>query len=290
MRNNNRSEWPKIGIALSGGSARGIAHIGVLQALIDHKIPISCIAGTSAGAIVATAFAFKVPMEKLQEKAKSLSWYSLPNFPTSALGLASNQSVKNIMEQFIGDADFSEAKIPLAIVATNIETGEKVVYSKGSVSLAVRASACIPGLFVPVEIDGLKMVDGGLSESLPLSPLQNMDADIKIGVNVIHWHSVRKVTNILDVLSNSVDIVAEHQKENPLDYADVIIEPNLSNFGASDFKKTDAIVAEGYRAATLKIPEIKKLIEERKRSLSADQAGAKPKTFLAKIRRWFRHP
>lgn len=279
----NHSEQPKIGIALSGGSARGIAHIGVLQALMDHKIPIDCIAGTSAGAIVATGFAFGVPMEKLQEKANGLSWYSLPNFPTSALGLASNQSVKNIMEQFIGDADISEAKIPLAIVATNIETGEKVVYSKGNVSLAVRASACIPGLFVPVEIDGLKMVDGGLSESLPLSPLQNMKADIKIGVNVIHWHSVKKVTNIFDVLSNSVDIVAEHQKENPLDYADIIIEPNLSNYGPSDFSKTDAIVAEGYRAATLKIPEIKKLIEERKKS-------AKPKTLLAKIRGWFRRP
>lgn len=281
MRNNNHSERPKIGLALSGGSARGIAHIGVLQALMDNEIPIDCIAGTSAGAIVGAAFAFGVSMEKLQEKARGLNWYSLPNFPTSALGLASNQSIENIIEEFIGAADIAESKIPLAIIATDIETGKKVVYFKGSVSSAVRASACIPGLFVPVEIGGRKMVDGGLAESLPLSPLQDMKADIKIGVNVIHWHSVKKVTNIFDVLSNSVDIVADHQKEDPLEYADIMIEPNLSAYGASDFNKTDAIVAEGYRAASLKIPEIKKLIEERKKS-------AKPKTLLAKIRRWFK--
>lgn len=282
MRNNNHSERPKIGIALSGGSARGIAHIGVLQALTDHEIPIDCIAGTSAGAIVATGFAFGIPMEKMREKARGLSWYSIPNFPTSTLGLSSNQSIENIVRELIGNADIAESKIPLAIIATNIETGEKVIYYKGSVSLAVRASACIPGLFVPVEINDMKLVDGGLAEAIPLSPLEDMKADIKIGVNVIHWHSIKKVGNIFDVMSNAVDIVAQHQKENPLEYADIMIEPNLSAYGPSDFNKTDALVAEGYRAATLKIPEIKKLIGERKKS-------AKPQNLIERIRRWLKN-
>lgn len=280
MQNNDKPGQPKIGVALSGGTARGIAHIGVLQALMDSGIPIDCIAGTSAGAIVAAGFAFGVSMEKLREKSRSLHWYSISNFPTNPLGLVSNQSIETIMEEFIGYADISEARIPLAIVTTDIETGKEVVYTKGKASLLVRASACIPGIFAPVEVDNLKLVDGGLAESLPMSPLKKMGADIRIGVNVIHWHSSKKVNNVLDVMSNAIDIVAQHQKEHVADYADILIEPNLSNYGPSDFDKTDAIVAEGYRAATLKVPEIKKLIEQKK-------MAAKSKGFMEKIRSWF---
>ena len=257
------SKQPRIGIALSGGSARGIAHIGVLQALTDHHIPLDCIAGTSSGAIVAAAFAFGYPLKKLQEKAKTLSWYSIANLPTSGLGLISNQSLGKIMEEFIGNADIRDAKIPLAIVSTDIETGEKVVFRSGNATLAVRASACIPGVFIPVEIEGRKLVDGGLSESLPLSSLQALQPDIRIGVNAIHWHSTKPVGNLIDVMSNAVDIAANHQKENPLQFADIMIEPDLSEFGPSDFKKTDAIIAEGYRAAMAQIPAIKELIRQR---------------------------
>ncbi len=274
------SKRPRIGIALSGGSARGIAHIGVLQSLIDHNIPVDCISGTSAGSVVATGFAFGIPLEKLREKAEQINWYNISNFPTSALGLVSNQAVEKIMEEFIGAADISEAKIPLAIIATDIETGEKVVFRTGKAALAVRASTCIPGLFVPVEIAGRKLVDGELSESLPLSPLRDMNADIRIGVNVVHWHSKKKVSTIFDIMSNAIDITANHQKEDPLQYADLIIEPNLGDYGSSDFKKTDAMINEGYRAATLKIPEIKRL-------LARAQEMPEPETLIEKIRRWF---
>ncbi|MBU6142145.1 patatin-like phospholipase family protein [Patescibacteria group bacterium] len=264
MQQESRSQKPRIGLALSGGSARGIAHIGVLQALSDHHIPIDCIAGTSSGAIVAAAFAFGYPLPKLQEKAKTLSWYSIANLPTSGLGLTSNQSLGKIMEEFIGGAaDIKDAKIPLAIVATDIETGEKVVFRNGNAALAVRASACIPGVFIPVEIEGRKLVDGGLSESLPLSSLQTLQPDIRIGVNAIHWHSTKPVGNLIDVMSNAIDIAANHQKENPLQFADIMIEPDLSDFGPSDFKKTDALIAEGYRAALAQLPAIKELIRQR---------------------------
>ncbi len=267
---------PRIGLALSGGSARGIAHIGVLQALADHHIPIDCIAGTSSGAIVAAAFAFGYPLKKLQEKAKTLSWYSIANLPTSGLGLISNQSLGKVMEEFVGAADIRDAKIPLAIIATDIETGEKVVFRSGNAALAVRASACIPGVFIPVEIEGRKLVDGGLSESLPLSSLQTLRPDIRIGVNAIHWHSTKSVGNLIDVMSNAVDIAANHQKENPLRFADIMIEPDLSDFGPSDFKKTDAIIAEGYRATMAQLPAIKEIIGQQS-----------PESPWGKIIHWF---
>src|ERR1019366_8728934 len=140
---------PKFGLALGGGSARGIAHIGVLQALIDNEIPIDCIAGTSAGAIIATLFTLGIPLKEIEEKGKSLTWYSLSGFPNSTLGLTSNQPLQKMMEDLIGKADIKDAKIPLAIALTDIETGKNVVFRKGSAALIVRASACIPGLFAP---------------------------------------------------------------------------------------------------------------------------------------------
>ena len=254
---------PRVGVALSGGSARGIAHIGVLKALIENEIPIDCISGTSAGAIVAAVYAFDVPLDALIEKAKKLSWYSISGFPNLKLGLVPNNALEKIIEEFVGSADISKARIPLAIVATDIESGEKVVFRKGKVALAARASACLPGLFVPVEVDGRKLVDGGVTENLPLEPLLEMGADISIGVHVTRWHSRKKVNNILDVVSNAIDILADYQKDIPGRFVDVVIEPDLGAYSSSDFKKADEMVDIGYRAAVRKIPEIRRLLEEK---------------------------
>ena len=281
MKQKNAIGHPSVGIALGGGAARGIAHIGVLQALVDNNIPVDCIAGTSAGAIVAAAFAFGIPLETIRQKAKRLNWYMISVLPGSVLGLASNSAIDKMLRELIGGADISESKIPLAVVATKIETGEKVVFRNGKTALAVRASACIPGLFYPVEIKGIKLVDGELSESLPLSPLLDMGADIKIGVSVLHWRSRKKVGNLLDIISNSLDIMASHKEDRASENADVVIEPDLGAYGPSDFKKADALIAEGYRAASLKIPEIKKL-------LSRATKKQKPQRFFDRFWDWLK--
>ena len=235
----------------------------MLKAFIDYGIPIDCISGTSAGAVVAATYAFDVSLDILIGKAKKLSWYSISGVPRLKLGLVSNNALKRIVEEIIGFVDISASHCPLAIVATDIETGEKIVFQKGSASLAVQASTCLPGLFTPVEISGRKLMDGGLAENVPIEPLRKMGADIVIGVDVAHWHSKKKVNNILDVMSNAIDILASHQKVTDSRSVDVLIDPELGEYSHSDFKKADELVAAGYRAAVRKIPEIRRLLRKK---------------------------
>ena len=273
------SNRPRVGVALGGGSARGIAHLGVLKAFKDNDISIDYISGTSAGAVVAAMYAFDVPLDTLTTRVKKLSWYSISELPRSKLGLVSNIAIKKIVEEIIGPVDISKSHCPLAIVATDIETGEKIVFQNGSVALAVQASACLPGLFTPVEIDGRKLMDGGLAENVPVEQLREMGADIIIGVDVAHWPSRKKVNNILDVMSNTIDILVSHQKTTRERFVDILIEPDLGMYNPSDFKKADEIISAGYRAAVRKIPEIR-------RSLKKKTRQRKPKGLFVRFLDW----
>ena len=172
MSSRTKNKYPKVGLALSGGSALGIAHIGVVKCLMENKIPIECVAGTSAGSIVAVCVAFDVPIKKMIEMSKGLNWSNLSQFGYSKMGLTSNKPVSEIMAGMVGNAKIEEAHIPLAIIATNIDTAKEVIFRHGNVAEAVMSSTCLPGFFVPVEVKGKKLVDGGLVENLPLSPFR----------------------------------------------------------------------------------------------------------------------
>jgi NTE family protein len=125
-------------------------------------------------------------------------------------------------------------------------------------------------------------VDGGLSENVPLSPLREMNADIMIGVNLMHWHSERSVQNALDVLSNAMDIMTAHEEKDPLRDQAIMIEPDLAGFSSSDFKKIDALVEAGYNAAMKKLPDIKEQLGKRKRKKRTEAKG-----FFARLKKWF---
>lgn len=256
----------RIGLALSGGSALGIAHIGVLQALTDHRIPISCISGTSAGAVVAAAYAFGVPMEEIAERAKNLSWYKLSNFSYSRMGLITTESVGLLIEEIVGKVNIEDAKIPLAIIATDIKNGDRVVFTKGNLAQAVMASVCIPGLFVPMQINGSQLVDGGLVENLPLSPLLSFGADIKIGVNLSKWRAYKKPENVIGVMLNAMDIMTKKQDNFHAQSAEILIEPHLEKYSTSDFKKAAELMNVGYRAAVLVMPDIQERLQNKPKS------------------------
>jgi NTE family protein len=274
----------RIGIALGGGGALGMAHVGVLAALTDNNIPIDCIAGTSAGALVATGYAFGMTTEEMKAVAAKLNWPHMSSFPNSLLGFASNRSIEEDVEKYIGKKGIEKANIPLAIVVTDIEDGERVILRRGRAALAVRASTCIPGMFIPVEIDGRKFVDGGLTENLPLSPLHEMDAEIRIGVNVVRWHARREVKNVVDVMTNTISILASHQRHLVAQNVDILIEPELGAYTPSDFKKNAEIIEEGYRAAMEKIPEIKEMMLKRR----SRGRGKKSQGIFHQIWNWFR--
>ena len=247
---------PKVGLALSGGATLGIAHVGVIKALTEHNIPIDYISGTSTGSLVAACFAFGMPLSQMIEISDSLGWKKISKFGYSKLGIRSNKPMSVFITDLLGDVKIEDAKIPLAIVATDIESFEMVVLLEGSLHEAVRASTCIPGFFAPVELNGRMLVDGALSENLPLTPLYEMGAEIKIGVNLSSNPVKIRPQNILEVIGNSYTVLSRHRDVNLNSLADVIIEPDLNKFNATKFKDADQILEEGYNAALKAIPEI----------------------------------
>lgn len=265
-----RKSYPKIGLALSGGAALGIAHVGALQALADHNIPIFCVTGTSAGAVVASCLAFGLSPEEMAKRAKNLSWYKLSNISYSRMGLITTQGIGEMMKDVLGDVNIEDAKIPLRIVATNIENGEAVIFTKGSVAEAVMASVCIPGLFVPKEYGGKKLVDGGLIKNLPLSLLEEMGAEYKIGVNLACWRTYKKPSNLLDVMISALDIMTHKQTNQDALLANMIVEPHLEQFTASDFKKAAELITEGYRATILALPALTNTIFQTQKTIKAE--------------------
>lgn len=161
-----------------------------------------------------------------------------------------------MIREILDDVNIEDAKIPLRIVATNIENGEAIIFKKGNLAEAIMASICIPGLFVPTEYEGKQLVDGGLVKNLPLSLLDDMGAELKIGVNLARWRKYRKPSNLLDVMLSAQDILTHKQTNKDALLANVIIEPHLEQFTASDFKKTAELINEGYRATVLVMPKI----------------------------------
>ncbi|KKS28836.1 MAG: hypothetical protein UU89_C0026G0002 [Parcubacteria group bacterium GW2011_GWC2_42_11] len=247
---------PKVGLALSGGATLGIAHVGVLKAFADHNVPIDYISGTSTGSLVAACFAFGMPLSQMIEITESLNWKKISKFGYSKLGINTNKPMSVFITDLLGDVKIEDAKIPLAIVATDIESYEMVVLREGSLHEAIRASTCIPGFFAPVERNGRMLVDGVLSENLPLTPLYEMGAEIKIGVNLSSNPVNARPQNILEVIGNSYTVLSRHRDININSRADVIIEPDLNNFDFTKFKDADKILDEGYNAALKAIPEI----------------------------------
>ncbi len=178
----------KVGYALGGGGARGLAHIGVLKVLEEHNIHPDIITGTSMGAIVGALYAGGLTPAEIEDLALGLDWKKLVNLIDVTLpisGLLKGRRVVSLLKSIMGDMTFSQLKCDFACVATNIISGEQVVFSKGSLIEAVRASISIPGIFTPVSIAGRYLVDGGLINTVPVSVCQDMGAGYVIGVNVI---------------------------------------------------------------------------------------------------------
>ncbi|MGC9372966.1 MAG: patatin-like phospholipase family protein [Thermovirgaceae bacterium] len=242
-------EGKTVGLALGGGGALGAAHIGVLKALQEFGIQVGCISGTSAGAFVASLYAFGKNWEELAEIAKQIKWMEISKLSLSRYGLLSNEKLGALLKENIGEASIEDALIPLAIVATDIATGDEVVLYEGDAAKAVMASSCIPGIYVPVEMGGRLLVDGGIVENVPVSPLRRLGADEIIGVNLNAGHREYKPKNIVEVLLRSFDFTLKAATRLQTEWADLVITPDLTGFNMYDMNKTDDLIEEGYKAA-----------------------------------------
>jgi NTE family protein len=253
----------KVGLALSGGAARGFAHLGVLKVLAEHKIPIDLIAGTSAGSIVGAAFACGLSVDEIIEIGKKMSWFKVSGFPYSAKGLLSNAPMGALLRKSLPYKNFEDLPIPFAAVACALETGEEVVMKgKGDLATAIRASCAIPGVFVPVEHDGKNLIDGGVTSLVPAKTVKKMGAEIIIAVDVnacgaTYWNLP---TTFLGVLFQSTMMLLRTAGKSQHYRADVVIVPQIAHLRPDEIGKMDEFVQLGEAAALEKIDEIKKLV------------------------------
>ena len=251
---------PRLGLALGGGFARGVAHIGVLKALQENNIKIDCIAGTSVGALVAAMYASGARLEDMVAQAAATSFKDFGRWTLSWLGLATNTGLEDYLHRATPAERFEDLKIPLAIATTDLGTGEAVFYTHGEIGPPLRASCAYPGLFLPVEHEGRILVDGFLASPVPVDAARRLGADIVIAVFLDSGPADEKPGNMLDVIGRSFAIMQRHANKTWRYKSDIVIEPDVDHFVWDDFKKTPELIAAGEAATRAALPQIIALI------------------------------
>jgi len=265
----------KVGLALSSGAARGLAHVGVLDVLERKGIPIDMIAGTSIGAIIGAFYAAGKGIGEITGAVTGLSlrkMMSLADFTIPTNGFIKGKKINGWLKSIIGEIDFSDLKIPFTCLATDISSGKAVVIKQGPVVAAVRASASIPIIFTPARWQGRYLFDGGLVEPIPVRALREMGADIIIAVNVVPYMGVRKkadaedletqkAPNVFSVLIRMMYIMGYQAAQAGLREADIVITPEVGHILPGNFNRARECILQGKRAAQRAIPEIKRVLE-----------------------------
>lgn len=248
-----------LGLALGGGSVLGAAHVGVLKYLEENNIYPQFISGTSIGALVGSLYAFGLSAIEIEEIALKMKWSDITGLSRSTMGIFSNRKMDDFLRSKIGDKRIEDSNIPLALVATDLMTGEKIVLKQGSVIKAVKASTCIPGLFIPVELDDKVLVDGGILENCPVPTCRSMGADIVIGVDLKSKMVFNKPKSVIGVLYNSFQFTLRTVAKYQTLEAEILLQPDLSSFSLFNIKNIKSIVDAGYKEAKLKLKNHKDL-------------------------------
>jgi NTE family protein len=263
-----RAERPRVGLALAGGFARGIAHIGVLRVLREAGIPIDCVAGTSVGALIGIGFCAGASLEEMEKIGASTTFTDFGRWTPSWLGLATNQRMEKYLARFTPVKTFEELKTPLAIAATDINAGVSVYYSHGAIVPALRASCAYPGLFLPIQHEGRTLVDGFLTSPVPVEGAMLLGADIVIAV-YLESATTEEPRTFTDILSRAFNIIQRHSDLAWRTQADVIIEPDVKPFVWDDFSKTPDMIAAGEVAALAALPKIRAVLRGEKQDSAA---------------------
>ncbi|WP_248920985.1 patatin-like phospholipase family protein [Pseudomonas entomophila] len=286
---------PKIGLVLSGGAARGIAHIGVLKALEEQGVRIDAIAGTSMGAVVGGLYASGYSVAELEKLATTLDWQqALSDAPPRKdvpfrrkqddrdflvkqklsfrddgslglpLGVIQGQNLALLLESKLAHTadirDFDKLPIPFRAVATDIASGEKVVFRRGHLPRVIRASMSIPAVFAPVELDGRLLVDGGMTDNIPLDVVREMGVDLAIVVDIgTPLRNRKQLATVVDVLNQSITLMTRRNSEEQLASLrreDILVQPPLASFGVTDFGRAQDMIDAGYRATIALTPRL----------------------------------
>lgn len=248
---------PKVGVALGGGFARGIAHIGVLRVLEENHIPVDFIAGTSVGALVAATYASGTPLTQMEAQGAETRFRDFGRWTVSTMGMASNERLEDYLHKFTPARYFHELKVPLSIVATDLISGDSVYFTDGEIGPALRASCAYPGLFLPVEYRNHILVDGFLTETVPAPAVRRMGADVVISVHLEPGLLHDRPRNTIEVISRSFSIIQIAATQRWRSATDVLIEPDVHHVLWDEFVKTPQLVAAGEAVTRAAIPAIK---------------------------------
>lgn len=248
---------PKVGLALGGGFARGIAHIGVLRVFEENEIPIDFIAGTSVGALIAAAYASGASLDFMEAQGALTTFHDFGRWTLSRYGMASNTRLENFLHRFTPAEYFHQTKIPLSIVASDLVSGRSVHFTDGEIGPPLRASCAYPGLFLPVEYRGHFLADGFLTQAAPAEAVRELGAQLVISVYLDPGLLDDRPRNTIEVISRSFSIIQQHLVQPWRVQTDILIEPNVNNVLWHEFAKTPQLVAAGRAATEAVLPEIK---------------------------------
>jgi len=267
-----------LGLALGGGFARGMVHIGVLKVLEEAGIPIAAIAGTSAGAIVAAGYCSGLTSTQLAEIGRRLRFRDFARWTLERGGFCNNDRLGLFLSRICPCKDFSELRIPLLVIATELASGKPAIFKSGSLSEAVRASCAYPGIFTPVAIQGKLYVDGMLSYEVPTTPLKQMGIDCVLGVHLrSHWNGSEPPRHFFDVIGQCFAIAQVRMSLQWEHDADLLLHPNVDGFAYDDFERTDELIAIGEESMRAGLPALRKTLGVVERKVAdAEETPAPP--------------
>lgn len=244
----------RVGLALGGGAVRGLAHLGVLTVLERQGIPIDCVVGASVGSLVGAAYCAGMGIPELHEIAALVSWRRIASLTWPTRGFVSLIKLERWLVALWGDLIFADLALPFAAVATDLERGRPVVLREGRLAPAVRASCSVPGIMTPVRMNGQLLVDGGVTDNLPVAAARALGADYVIGVDVCR-PTYRQRMGPLGVGLTALETLVRHAGAG-LRNADCLISPDLAGFSYVRFSRRRELIARGMQATEEKLPLI----------------------------------
>jgi NTE family protein len=251
-----------LGVALGGGFARGIAHIGALKVLEQENIPVDYVAGTSVGAIIGALYCAGMTPTELEDTARTLRFSDFARWTLSRYGFCNSDRMVRLFARTLKKHTFEELAIPLAITATDFRTGEAVVFTKGALVGPIRASCAYPGMFLPVEIDGRSYIDGMLAYGVPTTPLRRMGADRVIGVCLsANWSEARAPRHVFEVIGQCFSIAQSKLAESWSKDANLVIEPDVNGFTYDCFERAPDLIAAGGAAMRAALPQVREMLK-----------------------------
>ena len=251
----------RIGLALSGGAARGIAHIGVIKGLNELGIKIGCIAGTSSGSLIGGVYATGIDIEDMEKAVTKMRWLDIAGFRFSRTGIVSSKKLDKYLSRLIGQTHFEDLEIPFTALSTDILTGEPVELNDPEMCLttAIRASSSFPGVYPPLPLDGKMLIDGGASANLPVDTVRNMGADFVIGIDVVPDVVIDDVPkNMALIVDRGLDLLLRRQRQNHK--ADLLLQPVHQPISSFDIKKAGRLIELGYQCVQYNRSILEKLV------------------------------